>query len=189
MSKTRRPTRQEIAEASQRTLEDVIGPGLRVLFVGINPGLYSAAIGHHFGRPGNRFWPAIHGSGFTPRLYSPYEDHDLLALKLGITNMASRASARADELSLEELVEGGQILRRKVERFQPRYLAFLGLGAYRTSFSSPRATIGLQSERIGETRMWVLPSPSGLNAHHSLNDLVALFHDFRREVDGEAAES
>ena len=109
----RRPTRAELEAAGSRVVPDVVAPGLRVLFCGINPGLYTAATGHHFARPGNRFWPALHASGFTPRLFAPHEQEALLALGLGITNVAARATATADALSPEELREGGQLLRRK----------------------------------------------------------------------------
>ncbi len=123
-------------------MPDVIAAGLAVLFVGINPGLYTAAIGHHFGRPGNRFWPALHAGGFTPRLFSPYEERELLPLGYGITNVVARATATADELTQAELLEGGRRLTAKARRYRPRILAFLGIGAYRVAFARPRATLG-----------------------------------------------
>jgi TDG/mug DNA glycosylase family protein len=178
------PTRADLAAAASRTLADLIAPNLRVLFVGINPGLYSAAVGHHFGRPGNRFWPALYKGGFTPRLFSPGEQHELLPLGYGITNIVPRASARADELSADELVAGAASLRKKVLAYKPRFAAFLGITAYRTGFQVPRAKLGVQAP-IGDSVVWVLPSPSGLNAHHSLDDLGRLFAELR--VAAEAA--
>jgi TDG/mug DNA glycosylase family protein len=173
-----RPTRADLLAAGGRALPDLLLRGLRVLFVGINPGLYSAAVGHHFGRPGNRFWPALHKAGFTPRLFDPSEERLLLPLGYGITNIASRPSARADELSADELVAGAAVLRQKLQTFRPRFAAFLGVTAYRTAFGVPKAKLGPQ-EAIGDTAVWVLPSPSGLNAHHSLADLANLFAELR----------
>lgn len=178
----RRPTKAELADAVNRTLPDLVAPGLDVLFCGINPGLYTAAIGHHFGRPGNRFWPALHGSGFTPRLLQPWEEGELLPLGLGITNMVERTTATAAELSPAEYVAGGKRLVDMVERYRPKTVAFLGIGAYRTAFGRPKAALGLQPERIGESILWALPSPSGLNAHHTLPDLVVLFRELRDYV-------
>ena len=179
MAEPFRPTKQQVADAASRTIPDVAAAGLRVLFVGINPGLYSAAVQRHFGRPGNRFWPALHLAGFTPRLYSPFEERLLLGHGLGITNIVARASARADELSPEELVAGADKLARKIKRLKPGIAAVLGVTAYRTGFGRPRAALGLQEEKIGETALWVLPSPSGLNAHHTLPALAKLFADLR----------
>jgi len=179
----RRPTRAEIAAAEGKTLPDVIAPNLKVLLCGINPGLYTAAIGHHFGRPGNRFWPALYAAGFTDRLLSPYEEHELLPRGYGITNIVARASARADDLTEEELREGARILERKVSRYRPQFVAFLGITAYRTAFQRPRAVLGLQAERLAEAKIWVLPSPSGLNAHHSPADLARLFSELRQAVE------
>jgi TDG/mug DNA glycosylase family protein len=144
---------------------DVVGDGLDVLFCGINPGLYSAATGHHFARPGNRFWPVLHASGFTPQLLRPWEEDELLALGLGITNVVARASARADELTREEYLEGGRLLREKVERRRPRWLAVVGVTAYREAFGNRKAAVGPQEAVMGGTQIWVLPNPSGLNAH------------------------
>src|SRR5436309_6215702 len=137
-----RPSREEVAAAHGRTIRDVIGPGLRVLFVGINPGLYSGATGHHFARPGNRFWKALHGAGFTEREYSPFEDRSLLELGIGITNMVARTTAAADELTPDELRAGAMTLARKVRRYRPHVVAFVGITAYRIAFRRPRATIG-----------------------------------------------
>ncbi len=160
-------------------LRDVIGPRLKVLFCGINPGLYSAATGFHFARPGNRFWPALHAAGFTPRLFHPSENERLLELGYGLTNLVNRGTAAADELSTEELIQGGRMLAAKVRRFRPRAVAFVGLGAYRIAFGRPRATLGLQPEPLEGAQVWVLPSPSGLNANYQLPALVKLFRALR----------
>ncbi|MFF5292273.1 G/U mismatch-specific DNA glycosylase [Paractinoplanes globisporus] len=175
----RRPTADEVAAAAGRTIPDLLGPGLRVLFSGINPSLYSAATGHHFARPGNRFWPALHRSGFTPRLLHPSEQFGLPAMGLGITNVVARATARADELSPAELIEGGEILAALTARWQPRYLAVLGVTAYRTAFARRTAKIGPQPETVGGVPVWVLPNPSGLNAHFQLDGLAAEFARLR----------
>jgi TDG/mug DNA glycosylase family protein len=171
----RRPTRQELLAAADRRIADVVGPGLRVLFSGINPGLYSAATGHHFARPGNRFWPALHRSGFTPRQLHPSEQDELLRHGLGITNVVARASARADELSPAELLAGGEILTATVARWRPEWLAVLGVTAYRAAFRRPRAVIGRQEDTIAGVPVWVLPNPSGLNARFQIDDLAAQF--------------
>ena len=160
-------------------MRDVIAPNLDVLFCGINPGLYTAAVGHHFGRPGNRFWPALHRAGFTPRQLSPFEEQELLEYGCGITNIVARATNAAAELTPEELVAGGAVLSRKVKRFAPRVLALVGIGAYRTAFARPKAKLGLQDETIGATRIWVLPNPSGLNANYRPAELVELFHELK----------
>ena len=179
-----RPTKEEVATAAGRTIADVIGPGLRVLFVGINPGLYSGATGHHFAGPSNRFWKALHGAGFTPRELSPHEEDDLLGPGLGITNLVERATAGAAELSADELREGAERLRGKVDRYGPRWVALLGIGAYRTAMGMPKATIGEQGERFGGARAWVLPNPSGLNAHYRLEDLIERFAELRAATRG-----
>ena len=170
-----RPSAAELAAAHGRTIADVLTPDLRVLFCGINPGLWSAATGLHFARPGNRFWPALHRGGFTPRLLRPQEQADLLRYGLGITNLA----ARADELTAAELVEGGVILRRKLAQCRPGYLAVLGIGAYRTAFQDRTARIGAQDHSIEGVPVWVLPNPSGLNAHFNLDELAAQFAALR----------
>jgi TDG/mug DNA glycosylase family protein len=177
-----RPTKEQIAAAAGKTIPDVIAPGLDVLFCGINPGVYTAAVGHHFGRPGNRFWPVLHRAGFTPRLFDPSEQRALLPLGYGITNLVARATAAADELTAEELVAGAHALERKVRRFAPRFLAVVGIQAYRTAFARPRAKLGLQEETIGATRIWVLPNPSGLNAHYRPEELAVLFRELREAV-------
>jgi TDG/mug DNA glycosylase family protein len=177
------PTAAEVAAAGDRTIPDLVGPGLRVLFSGINPSLYSAATGHHFARPGNRFWPTLHGAAFTDRLLHPSEQHLLPAFGLGITNVVARATARADELSPDELVAGGAILAELARRHQPRFLAVLGVTAYRAAFARPKAKIGRQPDTIGGVPVWVLPNPSGLNAHFQLPDLIREFTELRTATD------
>ncbi|WP_116210472.1 G/U mismatch-specific DNA glycosylase [Streptomyces olivoreticuli] len=158
---------------------DVVAEDLRVLFCGINPGLLSEATGHHFARPGNRFWPVLHLSGFTPRRLAPAEQDELLSYGLGITNVVARPSARADELSDEEFREGGRILTEKVARLRPRWLAVVGITAYRVAFDDKRARIGPQDRTIGATRIWALPNPSGLNAHWPLPKMTEEFERLR----------
>jgi double-stranded uracil-DNA glycosylase len=156
-------------------ISDVIKPGLDVLFCGINPGLVSEATGHHFARPGNRFWPALHLSGFTPRLFAPAEQEQLLDLGLGITNVVARPSAKADELTIDELKSGGIELAEKVERYSPKVLAVLGVTVYRSAFGRKKAQVGPQAELVGGARVWLLPNPSGLNAHWQLPALAEEF--------------
>ena len=175
----RKPTPAELAAAEGATIPDLVAPGIRLLLCGINPGLYSAAIGCHFGRPGNRFWPALHAGGLTPRVLAPWEGDELLALGIGITNLVDRATARAEELSAEELRAGLRRLRAKVRRLAPEIVAVLGIGAYRAAFAQPRAELGPQTETIGAARLWVLPNPSGLNAHFQINALGAKFAELR----------
>jgi len=151
-----------------------------VLFCGINPGLYSAATGNHFARPGNRFWPALNAAGFTSRLLHPSEQDLLLAAGYGLTNLVARATASADELAPAELVAGRARLARKVRRYRPRIVAFLGMGAYRHAFGTPRAGLGEQPERFEGARAWVLPSPSGLNASYQLGALVKELQALKR---------
>jgi TDG/mug DNA glycosylase family protein len=177
-----RPTKAELAAAHGKTLPDVIAPGLDVLFCGINPGLYTAAVQQHFGRPGNRFWPTLHRAGFTPRLFHPSEQYELLKLGYGITNVVPRATAAAAELTPEELLAGANTLMRKVLKFKPRYLAIVGIGAYRTAFERPKARLGLQDETIGDTLIWTLPNPSGLNANYQPAALVELFAELHAAV-------
>ncbi|HEY3378173.1 MAG TPA: G/U mismatch-specific DNA glycosylase [Armatimonadota bacterium] len=176
-----KPTADEIQQAAGRTIPDIIAPGLRVLFCGINPGLYSAAVQHHFARPGNRFWPTLQAAGITPRLLAPTEEQELLALGYGITNIVDRATAGAAELTREELIAGAKMLEEKVLQYAPRFLAVLGISAYRTAFNRPKATLGRQEECIGETRLWVLPNPSGLNAHFQIADLAKCFKALKEE--------
>lgn len=178
-----KPTKQQLLAAEGKTVRDVIAPRLRVLFCGINPGLYTAAVGHHFARPGNRFWPALFAAGFTDRIVSPFDERELLHSGYGITNVVMRTTATADQLSREELREGGKQLVAKVRRYRPRVLAILGLGAYRTAWEKPKAVIGRQEEPIGDTIVWVLPNPSGLNAHYQASDLARLFGELRVVVE------
>jgi TDG/mug DNA glycosylase family protein len=177
-----KPTRDDVAAAEGATVPDVAAPRLDVLFCGINPGLYSGAVGHHFARPGNRFWKALHGSGFTPILLGPFDEHELLPLALGITNLVERATAGATDLDPAELRAGADRLRRKVRRLEPRFLAVLGVGAFRTAFAEPDAVVGPQELRLGAARVWVLPNPSGLNAHYQLPGLTAEFERLRTAV-------
>ena len=177
--KTQRPSRAELQAAVDRRLTDVIQPDLRVLFCGINPGLYSAVVGHHFARPGNRFWPALLAGGFTRRLLLPSEQRQLLDWGYGLTNIVARATARAEELDRAELVAGRRRLERKVLRYSPRWVAILGISAYRVAFLRPEAALGPQRERIGGARLWLLPNPSGLNASHQPADLARAFRRLR----------
>jgi|SRR5207249_2605570 len=177
------PTSKQLAAARNKRVADVIAPGLKILFVGINPGLYSAAIGHHFGRPGNRFWPALHRAGFTDRILSPFEEAKLLEDGWGITNIADRATATADELTNAELRAGARRLERKLRRYRPAIAAFVGIGSYRAALERPKARIGRQEEKIGDSVVWLLPNPSGLNAHYQLDDLTELFRELRRATD------
>lgn len=179
-----KPTKQQLIEAAGKTLPDVIAPNLRVLFCGINPGLYTAAVGHHFARPGNRFWPALHQSGFTERQVSPFAERELLKSGIGISNVVPHATASAAELTRDDFIEGGRRLAAKVKRHRPNVVAVLGVGAYRDAFDKPKAKIGEQPERIHDARVWVLPNPSGLNANYQLPELVKLFKQLRAAVDG-----
>jgi len=183
VTKPWKPTREQLLAATEKTVEDVIAPNLRVLFCGINPGLYTAAVGHHFARPGNRFWPALYAGGFTERLLSPFDERELLQSGYGITNVVSRTTNSADQLSREEIIAGGEQLRAKVLRYRPRVVAVLGVGAYRTAFNKPKATIGQQEETIGDTILWVLPNPSGLNANYQPADLARLFRELKHFSD------
>ena len=179
-----KPTREQIRAARGKTVPDIIAPGLKVLFCGINPGLYTAAVGHHFARPGNRFWPALYHAGFTPRQLSPSEEEKLLDYGYGVVNIVAHATARADELSTEELVAGGNALATKVRIFKPRFCAILGLGAYRQAFGHPKALPGLHPEKLGGTcSAWVFPNPSGLNANYQMDDLVRMLKELKEAVD------
>lgn len=180
-----KPTPAQLAAAHGKTVPDILAPGLKVLFCGINPGLYSAAIRHHFGRPGNRFWPTLHAAGFTDRLLSPFEERELLKRGYGITNIVARATAAADELSTEELRAGARRLERKVRRHRPACVAVLGVTAYRAAFDRPAARLGLQDEKLAAARIWVLPNPSGLNAHYQRKELADLFRDLLLTVESE----
>jgi TDG/mug DNA glycosylase family protein len=174
-----RPSREQLAAAKDKGTPDVLGPGAKVWFVGVNPGLYSAAIEHHFGRPGNRFWPTLFNAGFTPRRLSPFEDTTLPEYGLGITNLVPRASARAEELSEAELRKGAKLLAAKVAKQEPKTVAVLGITAYRIAFARPKAQLGRQPEPLQNATLWVLPNPSGLNAHHQLPSLARLFAELK----------
>lgn len=178
----KRPTADELRNAAGTSIPDAIGPNLRVLFVGINPGLYSGATGFHFARPGNRFWPTIHGAGFTPRQLAPDEMAALLGLGLGITNLVNRTTATAAELGDDELRQGAARLRETVDRYRPRAVAILGVDAFRRAFGQRKATIGLQPDWLGSSRLWILPNPSGLNAHYQLPRLIELYSGLREAV-------
>lgn len=179
MTKVWKPNREQILAAEGKSVRDVIAPGLQVLFCGINPGLYTAAVGHHFARPGNRFWKALYEAGFTERLLSPFDERELLQMGYGVTNVVRRATAVADSLTKKEVIEGGRQLARKVRRYQPRILAVLGMGAYRLAFAQPHATVGRQELTIGDTVLWVLPNPSGLNANYQQPEITRLFRELK----------
>ena len=177
---TRSPTTAALRASRGARLPDIIAPKLKVLFCGINPGLYSAAIGHHFARPGNRFWPALKAAGFTQRTLSPLQDSLLLQFQCGLTNIVARATARAEELSTHELLSGRRRLEGKVRRYAPRWVAILGIGAYRVAFERPTASLGPQTDCLARARLWVLPNPSGLNEHHQSADLARAFRRLHR---------
>lgn len=183
----RRPTKAELEAAIGNTVPDVIAPGLVVLFVGINPGLYSAAVGHHFVRPGNRFWPALREAGFTPRLLRPDEDGELPVWGLGITNLVPRTTIASSELSAEELRRGGAALEDKIACHSPTWTAFVGIGAYATAFGRRKVSMGPQEERIAGSRIWLLPNTSGLNAHYTPARFAEVFRELR--VGSSTAES
>lgn len=174
-----KPTKAQLLAARNKRVPDLVAENLIVLFAGINPGLYTAAIGRHFGRPGNRFWPALYGGGFTPRLFSPFESDRLLDLQFGITNVVDRATARADELTDDELRAGGKRLAAKVKRWRPTVVAFVGIGPYRIVSGIKDAGVGLQTGLFGGSHAWVLPNPSGLNAHYQPAALAQLFGELR----------
>jgi double-stranded uracil-DNA glycosylase len=177
----KRPSPDDVANARERTLDDVIAPGLKVLFVGINPGLWSGATGHHFARPGNRFWKAIHLAGLTPTVLSPDQQQELLTHGLGVTNLVARTTAQANELTDDELRLGARALEAKIEQYRPAKVAFLGLSAYRVAFGQPKAVVGRQEKSVGGSQTWVLPNPSGLNAHYQLADLAREYAALHKE--------
>lgn len=179
----RKPTKADLLAAKGKTVPDVIAMRLKILFCGINPGLYTAAIQCHFGRPGNRFWKVLYESGCTPRLFDPSEQYSLLDLGYGITNVVRRATAAASELSEEEFAEGGIQLRETVLHYKPAWLAVLGVGAYRQAFGQPKARVGKQDMTIGTTGVWVLPNPSGLNASYHISEMIALFRELRNAAE------
>jgi TDG/mug DNA glycosylase family protein len=174
-----KPSKAQILAARNKHISDLAAKDLIVLFAGINPGLYTAAIGRHFGRPGNRFWPALHGGGFTPRLFSPFEESLLLDLGFGITNIVRRATARADELTDDELRAGGRRLEAKVRRWHPTVVAFVGIHPYRVVSGIKDARVGLQKPLFGGSHAWVLPNPSGINAHYQPAALAQIFTHLR----------
>lgn len=182
MSHTK-PTKADLQAATNRSIIDVIAPGLRVLFVGINPGLYSGWTGDHFARPGNRFWPTLHAAGFTPRQLHPSEQGELLRYGCGVTNFVNRATATAAELAPAELAAGGVRLAELVQHYAPQSVAVLGITAYRTAFSRPKAALGRQPELLAGAPVWVLPNPSGLNAHYTPVALAGVFRSFRTELE------
>jgi TDG/mug DNA glycosylase family protein len=168
--------------AAGKRVPDVLAPGLDVIFCGINPGLWSAAVGHHFARPGNRFWKVLHAAGFTEELLSPFDERRLLNMGVGVTNLVSRATASAVELDSDELQRGGRSLARKVRRLRPGVVAFLGLTAYRSAFDRPGATVGEQAERLGSARLWLLPNPSGAQAYYQDDAMVSALRALRRAI-------
>ena len=177
-----RPSAADLADAVNRTIPDVVAPNLRLLLCGINPGLYSGATGHHFARPGNRFWRVLHEAGFTDRVLHPSEQEQLLQAGIGVTNLVRRTTATAAELTDEEIRAGAERLRHLVEDLRPRWLAVLGVTAYRVAFGDRTAGVGRHERTIGTTRLWVLPNPSGLNAHYQLPELVAAFGALREAI-------
>ena len=177
-----KPTKADIQAAYNSTVSDIIDHHLSVLFCGINPSLYSAVVGHHFARPGNRFWKTLHQAGFTDRLFSPDEDRDLLKLGYGITNLVDRATARADEVAAAEFVAAQQALAEKLQTYRPRCLAVLGVSAYRLAFQQPKAKMGQQPEHWHGAMVWILPNPSGLNAHYQLQDLAEAYRSLRLAI-------
>ncbi len=174
-----RPSKADLEAARGRTIPDVVAPGLRVLFCGINPGLWSGATGFHFARPGNRFWKALHLSGFTERVLAPWEGETLLEHGLGITNLVARTTASEAELGADELLAGAERLRMTVLTYEPAWLAVVGIGAFRAAFRAPAAAVGCQTIRLEATSVWLLPNPSGLNATYQLPALAAAFSDLR----------
>jgi TDG/mug DNA glycosylase family protein len=179
INQRKRPTRAELLASAGKTIPDLVAPDLRILFVGINPGLYTAWSGHHFAPPGNRFWPALHASGLTPRLLHPSEEKELLACGIGITGFVRRATATAAELTDDEYRAGGRRIRALVKRVHPHCVCFLGLTAYRAGFDQPKAKLGRQKDQMYDAIVWLLPNPSGLNAHFQLADYARLFREVR----------
>lgn len=165
-------------------MEDVTAAGLDVLFCGINPGLWSGAVGHHFARPGNRFWRALQAAGFTDEVLEPSRERQLLGHGIGITNLVSRATATAAELSAAELRAGAELLAAKVRRLSPSSVAFLGVTAYRAAFSRPKAALGEQPEQMGGARLFVLANPSGAQARYQLPELAGQLAALRTAVTG-----
>ncbi len=177
-----KPTKQEIADAYNKSVPDIIAPNLIILFCGINPGLYTAAVQNHFGRPGNKFWKALYAAQLTPRLFHPSEQEKLLKLGIGITNLVNRATVKADEVAKDEFIRGGKELIIKVKRYKPQWVAFVGIQAYRTAFFQPHAKVGKQKNKIGNASVWILPSSSGLNAHYPPQKYNQTFRELKQEL-------
>src|SRR3954454_19495782 len=182
------PTRAELLAAYGKTIPDLAGPGMRVLLVGINPSLWSGWAGVHFARPANRLWRTLHEAGFTDRLLHPRDTGALMTAGMGITNLVDRATARADELDNDELQAGVAKLRRLVRRHKPAFVAFLGLSSYRIAFGKPKARIGRQDETLEGATVWLLPNPSGINAHYQQPDLTKAYAELRAAVAAMKAE-
>jgi TDG/mug DNA glycosylase family protein len=177
-----RPTPADLEAARGKSIPDLIAPGLDVLFVGINPSLWSGAVGLHFARPGNRFWRALHEAGFTDRLLSPYEGRELLARRIGVTNLVNRATASADELDMADYERGARRITAKVRRYRPKVVAFVGMGAYRVAFGRARARGGRQEDHLGSADIWVLPNPSGRTAGYQMPALARAFRELRQSL-------
>jgi TDG/mug DNA glycosylase family protein len=182
MTTSAKPTRADLLAAVNNTVPDVIAPHLKLLLVGINPGLYTAWARHHFAHPGNRFWPALFAGGLTPTLFTPYQNTDLLKLGIGITNIVSRPTVRADELTKEELIAGGQKLIKLAEQYRPEWVAILGVTSYRVAFHQPKAQVGPQDIKIGPSKVWLLTNPSGLNAHYTPTKLAEVFGQLNQAI-------
>lgn len=174
-----RPTREELLGAYGAEVPDLVAPGIGVLLCGINPSLESGYRGLHFATPGNRLWPTLHAAGWTPRRLDPSETDEVLAAGLGITNLVRRATARADELTDEELRAGLSDVAALAERWQPLWVAFLGMSAYRVATGRRRAAVGPQEDRLGGAPVWLLPNPSGLNASWQLPRLAEAYAELR----------
>ncbi len=177
-----RPDSERLRAAYGAAVPDLVGPGVRVLLCGINPSLWSGAVGLHFANPSNRLWPVLHASGWTPRRLRPEETGEILAAGLGMTNLVPRATARADELSDDELRAGLPAVTRLAERVRPQWVAFLGLSAYRTAVGDRSAAVGPQPVRTGNAGTWLLPNPSGLNASWQLPRLAEEYARLRERV-------
>ncbi|WP_325394325.1 G/U mismatch-specific DNA glycosylase [Undibacterium sp.] len=169
---------------TQLSLPDLLGPGLDVVFCGINPGVCAAERGHHFLGRGNRFWRVLHLAGYTPEQIAPEDDSDLLQYRCGLTTAVGRATASASELAINEFATARHLLTEKIVRWAPRYIAFLGKVAYAAMSRKSVVDWGPQSELFGGASVWVLPNPSGLNRSFSVDDLVCAYRELRQAVDG-----
>lgn len=178
-----RPSPAQLAAAFGKPVPDLVAPGVRLLLCGINPSLWSAVAGCHFGNPANRLWPTLHLAGLTSRRLHPSETEDLLAAGIGVTNVVNYATATAAEITKDQLRLGRERVVATVAQWAPEVIAFLGLSAYRTAFGRPKAVVGRQEEQIGETVVWLLPNPSGLNAHYQLPDLARVYGELRAHLD------